>query len=116
MAPKKRKGRKGTRQRAQHKTHLNDPRASQTGRPSIDGEGDSYPAASSIMTGTDEEDEAAGGDTVADLMDDAEDDDDNFEVASLYPASQFRPGAMSTFRSAGGHFVAGDSRTLTSDL
>ncbi|KAL6903028.1 S-adenosyl-L-methionine-dependent methyltransferase [Trichoderma evansii] len=116
MAPKKRKGRKGTRQRAQHKTHLNDPRASQSGRPSFDGESDGCPAVPSSMTGTDEEEEATGSDTVADLMDDAEDDDDNFEVASLYPASQFRPGAMSTFRSAGGHFVAGDSRTLTSDL
>lgn len=68
------------------------------------------------MAGTEEEEEAAGSDIVADLIDDPEDDEDNFEVASLYPASQFRHGAMSTYRSAGGHFVTGDSRTLTSDL
>lgn len=82
----------------------------------MDGESDIYPAASSSMVGTEEEEEAAGNDTLADLRDDPEDDNDNFEVASLYPASQMRPGAMSTYRSAGGHFIAGDSRTLTSDL
>ncbi|PTB36490.1 hypothetical protein M441DRAFT_150974 [Trichoderma asperellum CBS 433.97] len=113
MAPKKRKGRKGARQRAQQKSHLNDPRASQSGSPSIDGESDYHPAAPASMAGAEEEEEAAGGDTVADLVDDPEDDDDNFEVASLYPASQFRHGAMSTYRSAGGHFVAGDSRTAS---
>lgn len=117
MAPKKRKGRKGTRQRAQQDTRLNEPRVSQSERPSIDGESDRYPAALSSMAGTEEEEEAAGNDTVASLRDDdPEDDDDCFEVASLYPASQFRHGAMSTYRSAGGHFMAGDSRTLTSDL
>lgn len=116
MAPKKRKGRKGTRQRAQHETRLHKPRVSQSERPSIDGKGDGHSTASSSMAGSEEEEEAAGGDTVADLWDGPEDDDDIFEVASLYPTSQFRHGATSTYRSAEGHFVTGDSRALTSDL
>jgi hypothetical protein len=116
MAPKKRKSRKGTRQQAKQETRLNEPRTSQSERPSIDGESDRDPAASSSMASTEEEEETAGNDIVADLRDDPEDEDDNYEVASLYPASQFRHGAMSTYRSAGGHFTAGDSRTLTSDL
>jgi hypothetical protein len=61
-----------------------------------------------------EEEDTMGSDTVTDRMEDPEDEDE-FEVASLYPASQLHHGAMSTYRSAGGHFVTGDSR-ITSDL
>ncbi|PTB61580.1 S-adenosyl-L-methionine-dependent methyltransferase [Trichoderma citrinoviride] len=44
------------------------------------------------------------------------DDEDDYEVASLYPASQLVGGARSTYRSGGGHFVTGDPRAMASDL
>lgn len=109
MVTKKRKGRKGTRQQNPEKTSPHDPRPH-----SADGIDDDD---QTIKSGQEEcEEKGADTDHVEDEDEDNDEDDDRFEVASLYPASQFPRGAMSTYGSGGGHFVMGDSRAMTSDL
>ncbi|KAL6786793.1 S-adenosyl-L-methionine-dependent methyltransferase [Trichoderma camerunense] len=109
MVTKKRKGRKGTRQQNPEKTSAHDPKPH-----SADGTDDD----DQTIKSSQEECEEKGADTdhVEDEDEDDDEDDDKFEVASLYPASQFPRGAMSTYGSGGGHFVMGDSRAMTSDL
>lgn len=113
MVPKKRKGRGGARQQGPGKTSSQDSQTSHN----ADSADDDYPAVMTSLVGAGEGREEMGGDTIADHMEDPEDEDeDEFEVASLYPASQLLCGAMSTYRSGSGHFVTGDSRAMTSDL
>ncbi|KAL7934496.1 S-adenosyl-L-methionine-dependent methyltransferase [Trichoderma chlorosporum] len=100
MVLKKRKDRKGTRQQTSQKSSPHD----SPSHSADDASDDFY-----ITKASQGEGEEMGGDT------DRSEDEDEFEVASLYPASQFPHGAMSTYRS-GGHFVTGDSRAMASDL
>ncbi|RFU75650.1 hypothetical protein TARUN_6585 [Trichoderma arundinaceum] len=112
MAPKKRKGRRGARQPVPQRASSHDPYTSHNVHTTSDG----YPVIMTNLVGAEEEGHGmGGGDTIIGRMEDFEDEDE-FEVASLYPASQLPRGAMSTYRSGGGHFVTGDSRAMTSDL
>lgn len=109
MVTKKRKSRKGTRQQEPEKTSPRDSKPQ-----SADGTDDDD---QTIKTSQEEcEEKGTDTDHVEDEDEDNDEDDDKFEVASLYPASQFPRGTMSTYRSGGGHFVMGDSRAMASDL
>ncbi|KAL7947377.1 S-adenosyl-L-methionine-dependent methyltransferase [Trichoderma barbatum] len=103
MVPQKRNGRGLARQRGPQKTSPHD---SQTSHSADDASNDH------LAINTQGEREEMDGDI--DHMED--EDEDDFEVASLYPASQLPRGAMSTYRSSAGHFVMGDSRAMASDL
>ncbi|PNP47159.1 hypothetical protein THARTR1_10664 [Trichoderma harzianum] len=109
MVTKKRKGRKGTRQQDPEKTSPHDSKSHSADGTDDDGQ---------TIKASQEECEEKGGDLdhVEDEDENDDEDDDKFEIASLYPASQFPRGAMSTYSSGGGHFVTGDSRALASDL
>ncbi|KAL6800648.1 S-adenosyl-L-methionine-dependent methyltransferase [Trichoderma sp. SZMC 28013] len=109
MVTKKRKGRKGTRHQEPEKTSPHDSKSCSADGTDDDGQ---------TIKASQEKCAETGGDSdhVEDEDENDDDDEDKFEVASLYPASQFPRGAMSTYRSGGGHFVTGDSRGIASDL
>ncbi|EHK17112.1 uncharacterized protein TRIVIDRAFT_42428 [Trichoderma virens Gv29-8] len=103
MVSKKRKSRKGTRQQGPQKTSTRDSQSHNTDDANDDHQ--------TIKASQEERDEM-GRET--DHVED--EDEDEFEVASLYPASQLPRGAMSTYRLGGGQFVTGDSQAMGSDL
>ncbi|KAL7818527.1 S-adenosyl-L-methionine-dependent methyltransferase [Trichoderma gracile] len=105
MAPKKRKGRRTARRRGPQTAPRHD-------SCSDDGGSDDFPSAMPRLEGAGQDTEERCDDNGAEPID----DEDDFEVASLYPASQLAGGARSTYRSGGGHFVTGDPRAMASDL
>ncbi|KAH0495783.1 hypothetical protein TgHK011_009314 [Trichoderma gracile] len=105
MAPKKRKGRRTARRRGPQTAPRHD-------SCSDDGGSDDFPSAMTRLEGAGQDTEERCDDNGAEPID----DEDDFEVASLYPASQLAGGARSTYRSGGGHFVTGDPRAMASDF
>ena len=105
MAPKKRRGRRAARSRGPQTAARHD---SSSG----DGRSDDIPTNVTGPEDVGQETEETCDDNGADRID----DEDDYEVASLYPASQLVGGARSTYRSGGGHFVTGDPRAMASDL
>ncbi|TFB00795.1 Secondary metabolism regulator LAE1 [Trichoderma ghanense] len=105
MAPKKRRGRRAARSKGSQT-------AARHGSCSGDGGSDDFPADMAKPEAAGQETEEICDDNGAERID----DEDDYEIASLYPASQLAGGARSTYRSGGGHFVTGDPRAMASDL